>query len=133
MAYFAPFAEVTSDDIGSIIAYSSSLTFNLAVKDSKFVHKLAQFTGLDFEKRMNYDGRSLVAEANIPEGHVLKELGITQVAVSGYLPASCKTVVKEYRALDEKQAEVYRELLEKGAPVYETQCGEEEVPEEIPE
>lgn len=126
-AYFAGFSEVTSDDIGSIYTGSNSITFNLAVKESRFVHALAQFTGLEFEKRRAYDGKSINLNAKVPDGHALKELGITQVFVAGYLPEGCAVVVKEYKPLDEKTAEVYKELLEKGCPVYETKCGEEEV------
>lgn len=132
MGYFAPFSEINSDDIGSINAYSSSLTFTLAVKESRFVHALAQFTGLKFEKTKSYDGKSITLNAEVPEDHLLGVIGITLLSVAGYLPASCKTVITEYKPLDLKQAEVYRELLEKGQPVYATDCSGEEIPEEIP-
>src|SRR5665213_376768 len=118
-AYFTPFPEVTSDDIGDISVYSSSVVFNLAVKDSKFVHKLAQFTGLNFEKTRSWTGLDLTLQAKVTEDHYLAKIGIPDISVAGYLPQTCKTVVKEYKPLDENQREVYQKLIDKGQPVYE--------------
>lgn len=129
-AYFAPFSEITSDDIksvsmtlDSVSMTLDSLSFALAEKDSKFVHHLAQFTGLSFKKGRGYDGQSLNLTATVPETHALYKLGVHSLIVFGYLPDSCKVVVKEYLPLSEATAEVYRKLLEQGAPVYETVCG----------
>lgn len=130
-AYFAGFEEATSDDISGMSAYSDGLSFKLAVKDSKFVHALAQFTGLNFVKSLSYDGQSITLTAEVPEEHRLFVLGVKRVFVSGYLPESCKVVVKEYKPLTDAEREVYETLLASGRPVYATDCTGDAIPEEV--
>lgn len=133
MAYFAGFAEVTSDDIGSLSVYSSSLNFILAVKESKFTNKLAQFTGLNFEKVRSLDGKSIrLVSKFLPAEHPLAKLGIAEISVHGYLPASCKVVEVGRVPIDEQTKAVYEDLIANGRPTYETKCGDEEPAEESP-
>lgn len=128
--YFSTFPEVTSDDVESIKAYSNSVTFRLAVKDSKFVHSLAQFTGLKFVKSPNYDGQSIQLTASVPEDHPLAAMDVLSVFVTNYLPTNCKVVVKEHKPLAEAEREMYLTLLREGKPVFGTSCSAEE--EETP-
>lgn len=123
LGYFGTFSEVNNDDIGSISVSLTSLFFTLAVKDSRFVHSLARFTGLDFNKERSYDGKSINLRASVPEDHELHKIGITSITVAGYLPDSCKVVVKEYTPLPDDMKKTYRKLIEEGSPVYETICG----------
>lgn len=125
--YFSGFSAVCSDDVKSISFGTSYVRFNLAeeARDSRFVHALAQFTGLDFVKSRADDGKSIDLEAKlIPEGHALAKIGIVQVTVAGYLPQSCRVVVKEHTPLADDERAVYERLLSEGRPIYETVCTE---------
>lgn len=129
--YFATFPEVTSDDVDTISAYSNSVTFHLAVKDSKFVHALAQFTGIKFLKKPAYDGKSIELVGKVPEDHLLATLGVENLYVSNYLPDTCKVVVKEMKPLSEGEIEMYQKLIAEGKPVFGTECGAEETFTEV--
>lgn len=123
LAYFAPFEAVTSDDVRSISVSGACLTFNLDVPDSRFVHALAQFTGLTFEKTRSYDGQSLRLKSKLlPPEHPLALLDITTVMVADYLPQSCKVVVDHHKPLEKAERIVYERLLAEGRPVYKTVC-----------
>lgn len=123
LAYFAAFDAITSDGVRSISISGGSLTFNLDVPQSRFVHALARFTGLTFEKRRAYDGQSLRLEAKLlPEQHPLALIGLTSISVADYLPDSCKVVVERYEPLEPATQAAYEELLTKGRPVYKTVC-----------
>jgi len=124
--YFSAFSEITSDDVKNMSLYSDSLTFHLDVKDSKFVHKLAQFTGLKFEKKPAYDGQSIQLVADVPKEHPLSTAGITSLSVSGYLPESCKVVVESHEPISDDLKEIYSKLITEGRPVYKTVCSEPE-------
>lgn len=127
LAYFATFDAVTSDDVRSIsVSGGTSLTFNLDVSQSRFVHALARFTGLTFEKKRAYDGQSLRFEAKLPEQHPLALIGLTSISVADYLPDSCKVVVDGHTPLSDAERTVYERLLAEGRPVYKTVCDDVE-------
>lgn len=124
--YFSAFSEITSDDVNNISLYSDSLAFYLGVKDSRFVHKLAQFTGLKFEKKAAPDGQSIQLDAKVPAEHPLSGIGISYICVSGYLPKSCKIVVESHKPISDDMKEIYSKLITEGSPVYKTVCSEPE-------